>query len=75
MILISVDLPAPFSPRRACTSPGKDREMHILQRMHAAKGFGDMLHLENGLFICSSMSNSLFGTERLPNHKARTLFP
>jgi hypothetical protein len=36
--LISVDLPAPFWPMSACTSPGAQRELDAGQRLHAGKG-------------------------------------
>ena len=39
---------------------GDNLEMHILQRMHAAKGFRDMLHLDDRAAYRSS-SNSLLG--------------
>ena len=41
MILISVDLPAPFSPTSACTSPGMQFEGDALEGADAGERFGD----------------------------------
>ena len=38
MILISVDLPAPFSPISACTSPALDTEIDVVERADAGIG-------------------------------------
>ena len=46
MILISVDLPAPFSPSTAWMRPASTVEIGILQRAHAAVALGDALHAE-----------------------------
>ena len=37
MILISVDLPAPFSPSRAWMEP-RERDRDVLERLHAREG-------------------------------------
>ena len=44
MILISVDLPAPFSPSMAWMRPGVDGQVGLLQRPHAAIALGDAFH-------------------------------
>ena len=36
-ILTSVDLPAPFSPTRPCTSPAKQLDVTVLERVHRAE--------------------------------------
>ena len=36
-ILMRVDLPAPFSPTTARTSPGEQGQAHVLQRLHAGE--------------------------------------
>ena len=46
MILIRVDLPAPFSPRMAWMRPAMTVEIGLLQRPHAAIALGDALHAE-----------------------------
>ena len=40
-IFISVDLPAPFSPRRTCTSPGAHLEVHAVEGDHAGERLAD----------------------------------
>ena len=44
---IKVDLPAPFSPRRAWTSPLSQREVHPVQHADPAEGLGDAPHQEH----------------------------
>ena len=46
MILISVDLPAPFSPTSACTSPARRSNDTPLQRAHAGERLGDRGRVE-----------------------------
>ena len=41
-ILISVDLPEPFSPTRQCTSPGVDRPVDAVERQRPAKALADV---------------------------------
>ena len=45
--LIRVDLPAPFSPISACTSPGNSRNDTSLQRLDSGEGDGDAAHLDH----------------------------
>ena len=45
-ILISVDLPAPLSPRMQVTSPAFDVQRDVLERDHVAEVLGDVLELE-----------------------------
>ena len=44
---ISVDLPAPFSPTSACTSPRGMARLTFSSRMNAAEGLGDAFEFEN----------------------------
>ena len=46
-ILISVDLPAPFSPRMAWMRPGKHGEIGVGERAHAAVALGHALHAQD----------------------------
>ena len=46
-IFISVDLPAPFSPSSATTSPACTLEAHAAQRVHAGKALLDVPQLED----------------------------
>ena len=46
MILISVDLPAPFSPRMAWMLPAATDKLGLLQRAHAAIALGYAFHAE-----------------------------
>ena len=46
MILISVDLPAPFSPSTAWIEPAPAGEVDLLQRPHAAIALGDAAQLQ-----------------------------
>ena len=46
--LISVDLPAPFSPSRQCTSPGADREVDVVVRDDARERLRDADQLDGG---------------------------
>ena len=52
MILISVDLPAPFSPRIAWMLPACKDQARILQRAHAPVALGDVLHAKDGRGRC-----------------------
>ena len=47
MILISVDLPAPFSPSTAWTRPASTVKRGLLQRPHAAIALGHAFHAED----------------------------
>ena len=40
-IFISVDLPAPFSPTRACTVPRADRDVDVVVGDHAGEALAD----------------------------------
>ena len=40
-ILISVDLPAPFSPSSACTSPAAEVEIDAVERERAGEALGE----------------------------------
>ena len=46
-ILISVDLPAPFSPTSPSTSPGAIDERHVVQRAHARERLADRSQLDH----------------------------
>ena len=46
MHLMSVDLPAPLSPTSAMTSPGRDLEVDIGQRLHRAERLREVADLE-----------------------------
>ena len=46
MSLTMVDLPAPLSPMRPTTSPGRDLEVDALQRLDRAEVLGDVLQPE-----------------------------
>ena len=46
MILISVDLPAPFSPRMAWMRPPSTVEVGLLQRLYAAIALRNAFHAE-----------------------------
>ena len=46
-IWIRVDLPAPFSPNRTCTSPGAQLEIDPVERQYAGKLLGYGLGLQN----------------------------
>ena len=48
-MFISVDLPAPFSPRRACTSPAAELEVDVVVRDDARERLRDPAHLEHNL--------------------------
>ena len=43
---MSVDLPAPFSPTRAWTSPGRRSNCALVERVDAGKRLLDPLHLD-----------------------------
>ena len=45
-IFISVDLPAPFSPTRAWTSPGLEIETAAVKRVHTREALADVGHLD-----------------------------
>ena len=47
-ILISVDLPAPFSPSSATISPAPTSKRHVVERPGAAEGLGDPVEHETG---------------------------
>ena len=52
---IRVDLPAPFSPIRACTSPGMTSKRHAVERAHAGKGLDDVFETQGrGSSVISS---------------------
>ena len=46
-MFISVDLPAPFSPRSACTSPSRQVEAHVVVGDDPREALRDVLHLED----------------------------
>ena len=46
MTLISVDLPAPFSPRSAWTSPGVEGERDVVERLRGVEALRDPGELE-----------------------------
>ena len=41
---MSVDLPAPLSPRSASTSPARDVEVHAVEREHGTEPLGRAAH-------------------------------
>ena len=45
--LTSVDLPAPFSPTSACTSPAREPQRRTVERDGTAEALDRVLHLEN----------------------------
>ena len=47
-MFISVDLPAPFSPSSACTSPLREVEVDVVVGEHAREPLGDPAELEQG---------------------------
>ena len=49
MTFISVDLPAPFSPSTACTSPRRDVEVDVGQRRDGAEALADAAQRERGV--------------------------
>ena len=49
-ILISVDLPAPFSPTSASTWPTLDRQVGAADRPHSAETLRDARHFQPDLF-------------------------
>ena len=58
MILISVDLPAPFSPSSAWTSPGAHVEVDILEHADAARRTSTPPEAAQGPFHCRSRQRS-----------------
>ena len=47
MILMRVDLPAPFSPTKEWISPGRSDERHLGQRLGGVEALGDPLDLDD----------------------------
>ena len=58
-IFISVDLPAPFSPSRTCTSPGAHLQVHAVEGEHSGKGFPDRLHVQAGAAASSGLTDAV----------------
>ena len=71
MILISVDLPAPFSPTSACTSPASQVERHAAQRADAFERLGDGGRGEQDAGQGGRMIAEFRGASRLPSVIAR----
>ena len=46
---MSVDLPAPFSPTSAWTSPAPELELRVVERVDARERLRDALHLDQEL--------------------------
>ena len=53
MILISVDLPAPFSPSSAWIEPPRIVDRHVLQRQHAGEGLVNAARLERDALMAT----------------------
>ena len=64
MILMSVDLPAPFSPTSAWTSPRAQVERHAVERAQAGEGLADVSSVEKKAGTCWSRAAGWYHSRR-----------